>query len=528
LSRRARLAAIGALVLILGGRAATAGQARVTYLAGGSVYVDAGRLEGLGEGDTLTVSRDGRPIGRLRVTFLSSHRASCDTLGLALPVQPGDLAEFRARARSAASTADTLVSAPAADSMSAPAVPSPRPRSRWAPRGRIGFRYLGVQSDAALGDFRQPGLDLRLDAPKLGGAPLDLAVDARAHRSSWSGAGDTLALPSETRVYRLALDWHDASGFRHLKLGRQSSPSFSSVSLFDGALAEIGGPRWSAGLFSGTQPAPLGLGLSSDILEFGAAAGWRAPVGAERRWRVDLGGVSSQQNGQPNRDFLFLQALYQDRRFTWTGTQEVDVNRGWRTAAGSTLSPTSSFLLARVQVIQALALRAGFDNRRSVRLYRDRLTPETEFDDRYRMGAWGGASLDLLRHLRFDGDYRRRDGGVSDRSNTWTGSVEVYRLGPVNGVLRARVSRFDGAPSRSDLASVALGLDPTSGFHLEASGGSRNTRDELAQVEERVRWEAVDLDLALALRWYLVASYERDRGDLERLDQLQAGLSWRF
>ena len=33
----------------------------------------------------------------------------------------------------------------------------------------------------------------------------------------------------------------------------------------------------------------------------------------------------------------------------------------------------------------------GFDSRRSIRLYRDFVSPVTEFDDRYRRGSWIGA-----------------------------------------------------------------------------------------------------------------------------------------
>lgn len=519
------VAVLAALAAWLAGSEARAATARVTYLAGGSVYVDAGRLDGIGEGDTLVVLRGSVRVARVRASFLSSHRASCDTLEVSRPIQVGDAVEYRPK-RAPADAAPLSAGAAPDSSSLAPAPPArrgPRPF-----RGRVGIRYLGVQSGAALGEFRQPGLDARLDATRLGGAPVDLAMDVRAHRSTWSGAGDTLALAAETRVYRLALDWHDRPGQRRLRIGRQSSGAFSSVSLFDGVLAEVGGERWSAGAFGGTQPHPLGLGLSSDIVEFGAYLGWRAPTGADRRWRVELGGVSSQQQGETNRDFLFAQGYFHRGRLSGSAAQEVDVNRGWRAQNEAALAPTSTFLQSRWQVVEAVALRAGFDNRRNVRLYRDRLTPETDFDDRYRQGAWAGATVDLARHVRLDADYRGRGGGASERSHTWTGGLELYRLSAVNGLVRTRASRYRSDLATSDLVSFSLGLDPFAGFHVEASGGSRSTEDELGGAREQVRWEGVDLDLALALRWYLVGSYQHDHGDLEDMEQIQAGLSCRF
>ena len=53
------------------------GYARVTYISGSSVYVGAGRKQGLQEGDELPIVRDGEVVSRVRVEVLSSLRASC-------------------------------------------------------------------------------------------------------------------------------------------------------------------------------------------------------------------------------------------------------------------------------------------------------------------------------------------------------------------------------------------------------------------------------------------------------------------
>ncbi|HEY6866117.1 MAG TPA: hypothetical protein VI792_02605, partial [Candidatus Eisenbacteria bacterium] len=99
--------------------AATA-STKVGYLAGGSVYVESGHLDGIREGDTLTVVRDGAVLGRLIVRYLSSHRASCDTLRVAAMPQVGDVVRFTPHA----AAPDTLASAPVAAAGAAPAVPA--------------------------------------------------------------------------------------------------------------------------------------------------------------------------------------------------------------------------------------------------------------------------------------------------------------------------------------------------------------------------------------------------------------------
>ena len=50
---------------------------RVTYVAGSSVYLEAGREQGIAEGDTVSVAGG----MRLRVTAVSSRRAVCEPLG---------------------------------------------------------------------------------------------------------------------------------------------------------------------------------------------------------------------------------------------------------------------------------------------------------------------------------------------------------------------------------------------------------------------------------------------------------------
>ena len=50
---------------------------RISYLTSVSVYIDAGSDQGLSAGQTIEVIRDGKVIGTLRVTEVTSHRALC-------------------------------------------------------------------------------------------------------------------------------------------------------------------------------------------------------------------------------------------------------------------------------------------------------------------------------------------------------------------------------------------------------------------------------------------------------------------
>ena len=69
-------------------------EASVTYLAGSSIYVDAGRDDGLRLGDRLEVLQDGQVKAVLEVTYLSANRVSCKLVEGDGEVQVGDLVRF--------------------------------------------------------------------------------------------------------------------------------------------------------------------------------------------------------------------------------------------------------------------------------------------------------------------------------------------------------------------------------------------------------------------------------------------------
>ncbi|MGH7740458.1 MAG: hypothetical protein ACRENS_00385 [Candidatus Eiseniibacteriota bacterium] len=508
---------------------------KISYITGGTVYLESGREDGLHEGDTLSVKRGDAEIGRLKVTFLSSHRAACDTFKVATELHVGDAIKFVAHDH-------TLAQAPVASSgqkmvmltSTSPAVPMAKhAKHEVSPlHGRVGARFLSVQDKGSGGNggFSQPALDVLLNGSNMSGVPIDLSLDARTRRTTTTIAGGGLTSDASTRIYRASLSLHDRLSKFRMTIGRQTSPTLASVSIFDGVLAEYGGNRYSAGLFSGTQPDPVQDNISSSIFEHGAYVEMHQRPMAMRHWSLALGGVTSTQDGQVNRDFLFTQAYYQTPNFSTSINQEVDVNRGWKRAAGEQpLTPTSTFAMARLQLSKPLSLNIGYDNRRNVRLYRDYVSPATEFDDLYRSGGWVGASLEGGPHMRLDGDFRQRGGSPADRSTAWSSGAQFMRMGFWNLTMRGRYSEYNSTTLISRLTSFGASVDPIGYMHLEGSGGTRSSINSgFTSASENVVWYSADLDLTLARRWYVNANLEHDKGTVSDITQEYVGLSWRF
>lgn len=504
----------------------------VTYVTGQSVYIGAGTADGVTVGLHADVLRKGHRIAGIRVRYVSSHAAACEVDSGSALVNVGDSVRYVP-----ATPPPAVAATPAAASTGAsPGMGSSRSTLRdFGLRGRVGMNYVAVsQPDSGMGSFTQPSMDLRLDGQHLGGSALGLVVDARTRRTTQRLGDGTSNSDASTRVYQANLSWNPLRSGGRITVGRQFSAALANVSLFDGLTAQLDRRRWSFGLFGGTQPTP-DLGFSTEVSEYGAFVQVHNLPDATRVWSVTTGAIDSYDRGQVNREYLYVQAIYTDRRLSLYATQEVDYNRGWKRRAGEpVLAPTSTFASAQYRLTDFLSLQGGVDNRRNVRLYRDYVNPVTTFDDSFREGVWGGLYVYAWSHVRAGADARRSSGGPAGNADSYTGSLGVDRLTPLELSLQARSTHYTGPQLSGWLHALSLGATPGGSLHLELNGGLRTEQGPLsvsvptASGLTRVRWYGLDADIGLGRAWYLLLSATRTRGGFESNDQLFTSLSLRF
>jgi hypothetical protein len=506
--------------------------ARVTYFTGSTIYIDAGREEGLTPGLRLVVKRGSTVVAVVEVKDVSAHRASCSIVERTQDPEVGDELQFRAQAPAPPGPATT-----AAAAIDTAGQPSRTPKKRAGPRGsgvrgRVGLRYLVVNDRLSdTGGFSQPALDLRLDGMNLGGTAWGFAVDARARRTYRDLSDGTSDDESRTRLYSLAVmrrGIRDRWGFT---AGRQFSPALAAVSIFDGLSADYRGQRWSLGGFSGTQPDPVDFEYSDEIREHGLYFQYHGRPARGRSWQVTTGLIGSYQESEVNREFLYLQGRYNGPRLAAYLAQEVDYNRDWKEeeAGEDTVEPTSTFASLRYRVGTAVELHGGYDNRRNVRLYRDRVTPVTEFDDEFRQGVWAGASFYILDRYRFGLDARTNGGGTAGNSDSYSLIFGASRLTQANVNVHTRAASYTNDQVEGWLLSLDAGVNLGQRIYLQLFGGVRD-EDNLAFVppENTLHWYGLDVDFNLGRHWYLLISAERTDGDLEEIDQYYSTASYRF
>jgi hypothetical protein len=495
---------------------------RLTYVTPSSAYIDAGRQDGLHEGDTLTVVRGEVEAGRLRVTYLASRQASCDILAQSSPLVLGDTVRF---VRAATTVARASAGA-------APATGWRQPGRHSGPglHGRAGARYLGVwQRNGSGAHFSQPSFDIRLDAQSIGGSAVGLVLDLRTRRTVSSWADGERVVDGRTRVYQGALFVAPAGSPLRVTAGRQFSSALASVTLFDGVMAELARPSWGVGAFGGSEPEPENLGYSTAVRDYGGYLQLHSTPDASSRWTTTLGAIGSYRAGVTNREFLFLQAGYSSRRLSLFGTQEVDYYRGWKQAMGERAwSPTGTFAMLRYELSPRVSVNTGYDSRRNVRLYRDAVTPETAFDDAFRQGVWGGLWI-RTGAGRVGLDARSSSGGSAGRTQSYTLSLGLDRVTALQLGLRSRTTRYDGPRQSGWLQSFGVDVTPAPLLRLGLDGGLRIIRDPLADPSDySVTWLGVDMDVNLGRRWYLMMSGTHEVGGIDSNDQIFGGISYRF
>ena len=504
----------------------------VTYVSGQSVYVSAGRAEGVREGTSLEALHGGTVIATLRATFLSSHSSSCEVIAGATAPTVGDSVRYHP------SFEPTAVASGDSARPDSSAARSSTPWRRPV-RGHIGVGYLDISQPNAFtgGSMRQPSADVYVEAADIGGTPVGVILDARTRHTV--GATSTDALDGRTLFYQVSVSAADPGTGARMSIGRQYSTALSSVSLFDGVTAEVNRARWGVGLFGGVQPDVTTMEYSSAVREAGGYVQLHNGPSASFPWSVTAGGADSRDLGQLNREFGFAQVTVNSRAVSLFATQEVDVNRGWKRTAGEPAwSPTSTFATLSVRPTDAVSLEAGIDNRRNVRLYRDYVNPVTEFDDAYRQGWWAGASARPWSFLRIGGNARTSRGGPAGRADYYTATLDASHLSPAGVDVQLRSTSYSAEWSAGWLHAMSASIAPFDIARLEISGGLRTAHDVARDTSAvglavlpafgTARWIGASLDVNLGSSWYFIVSAVRDGAGSDLTNQLYSSISFRF
>ena len=547
---RLMLIALGFL-LVLPLAAADEPSIHVRYRSADTVYLDAGRLAGLSEGDRLEIQREGQVLAIVEVVFVADHSASAqpiedftEELG---EIRSGDLARplgTLTPPEPSEPSPEPSSQTPRAESVRAQGTPYvPRARKRTT---RIsGVATFDVESytdernvdasslrDSDLRDYDETTARLSLRGRDLGGLPLDLRIRMRSRqidRGSSVGAGLQTS-EDRDRLYELSLRWAPDSGRYEVSAGRLGAGPFTGIGYLDGVSGRyrVAG-AWQVGAFYGSRPELTDLGFESAGTKMGVFSRWTAPDRGP--WEVFLAGVREEDDSGTTRDVAILETRLGAAGGRWSLFQRAEFDVGSEGAGGSTAEDESQLTQLALALTGRLGDRSRFvlsyDRYDPVLLFEDPPeTPADEFRDLLRQGL--RASLHLGRPGELDVSISAglREGEDDEESTTSFG-LGIRRIRQQGLSVSGDLQAFSNPFTEGALVTLRSRYGFGPGHSVGVIVGS--TAYERLGGDERVSgWARLETWFELPASLFARADVEVLAGDDAEGQRLRLGLGYRF
>jgi len=511
----------------------------ILYLSSSSVYIGMGSVDGLTAESVIEVLRDGEALGRLQVSYLAEHSASCKIVLAGGAFAVGDAVRFTP-------VLQTPVDLPPERPLvlkpwqgKALELPAREPAAELRGRASLEWKMLKDAGDTGQ-DLQQPALALKLDARRLWNRPVDFRLRLRSKYSQRSRAIDG-STESETawlhRLYEASLVWHGENKPFSLALGRLYSRDIPGAGNWDGLQLDWRpGEKWRLGAFGGGMPGLTDSAPNFDAKKLGAYLAYEQGDVGLRGFRGSLGAVGEYADGEVSREFLASRASLWLGPVTMFAGAELDINRDWREeAAGesSTLSRLNATL--RYGTGRLLQVHLGYDRYVGVRQALTREIPDSLWRDLRQSGLRAGADLRLPWMIRLGGHV-----GIRDRDDRQDGEIRPLFAGAYLGLsdlldsgvdLQCRYAFADGRYTRSHVPSVdlqrafgpklRLGL----GVGIQSYEGTAS-ESELGTMEGQ--WLRVTCDYRITRALDLQGLYAYNQGDILDGSQVLMRLGYRF
>lgn len=536
-------ALVATLLPVAGASQAGARPIAVSYVSSSSVYLDAGRAEGIAVGARLRVVRGGERVAELEVDFVAEHSASCRVLETAVELRPGDRVVRiggetppAPEARSATPGIVEILPIPPPVRIEGDDLTGYARAPRTSASGvfALGYRTFspgfGRSSTESLGR-----LSLRLR--DLAGRPYELRARLRAREVTRDGYGASVERRQRSdRLYELALLYDPPEGRFAFQLGRLATGGFSSLGYLDGLLGELRlGRRFAIGAFGGLRPDLTELGLESAGEKYGAFLRFvTARDGDSPYAEILLGGASERsEEGEVSRDFVTVESRFGGGSRWWLFQRaEIDLNRGWRRdAAGSTSQVTNAAISGSLRLGRRLRATLSYDQRRNYLTWENRpALPEEVFTRLFREG--GRLALEWQR----DGWSAALGAGLERARDlddpTTSAFVSLLKGGSFGRplLLGGDLSWHSGGAAEGYVASLRTRWAFRGGHDLGLTlGASQTTLAEAAFGPDREnQWLRLSGTVQLPLRIYLFGEYELSTGDDLDGDRATLEVGYRF
>ncbi len=433
---------------------------KVTFVSVDHVYIDGGKIDGLGVGDKLKLTGQKNSKAALEIVYISEHSSSCIIIDGSQDFAVGT-AVSRLKGGGAAKKGASLSSS-SKNPETVP--PSFGPPALVSGNVAIGFNQWFDNSAANL-DFTQSNARLNLIVSNLFRGDITLAVRTRSRydirtKAYDGGAGRT---NWENRLWELSLTYFSPKSMLSSSLGRILPRRLGSIGYLDGAMFDFRLNRAMAlGLFGGQQPSWLYSSAEDEIIKIGFYGEYKTDVNAVNQVQQAIGFVREQHGASISRAFVASSGRVRfGRLWGFSHTVEMDINTGWRKErAGKTYAISNLYLHTDYQLNPKVRTSLNYDIRTSYLTYQYRSLPDSLFDDRTNHGLRVSVEYTPLKKIWLSGalGYRKPKQGTDPTINySTTGRISQLLNTPFS--VSTFVSGFSGPFEYGTNYRIGLDVD---------------------------------------------------------------------
>lgn len=352
----------------------------VTYVAASVVYVNAGREEQIAVGDTMTIRRSGKPIGKVTVIAVSLHSSAAQSLNQQSLFVVGDEATIekpilfhQVAQRDTASQSDSLQtqkpkSSPAAVSL---LTGSEQSSNENIISGRVGLQYTGIRATDPRFNFSQPNAVLRLDIQNLLGTGMMLTLYGRSYFAMTGKSmqfGNTGGL--QHRMYEMTLQRDLPGSDFGFGVGRMTSRYVTGLGLFDGVQFFYHYGNFTSGMLGGAQVTDQSLTLNSSTSKAAFFVNYHSGQDFFHNYDGTIAYGRQMVNTKLDREFLYVQNMLSlGSELSLYQTSEIELNTISNGVRRPGLSLSNTYFSVNYYPLQWLSANVGYDASRSIYLF---------------------------------------------------------------------------------------------------------------------------------------------------------------
>jgi hypothetical protein len=528
----------------------------VRYVAGASVYIDAGRNAGLTEDMRLIIAPPpsetsqaaqeqtaGPATAELKVLSVAENSSVCEVVSTTRELVVGDVVTLAQEDAAALVTRRTLSNTriypavisftdgdPLDEDVREETPRPPLPEINQA-RGRIGLEYSAISNGGAYGgSSSETGVVFRGDITRINGTYWNLSGYWRGRIGSQSSSGPSTLQDLMSRTYHLTLSYDNPNSKWVMGMGRMYLPWASSLDTIDGGYA---GRKLNehtvAGLFAGTTPDPTSWSYDPNRRIAGAFVSFDEGRFDAVRSMTTLGMGMEFEKWIIDRPFVFAEnTIAYKTFFSLYDAFQVDSPRAQVTTPAAGAGLKQAFVSMRAQPERRFSFDVNYNYFRDIPTYDPQLVGTGLLDKYLFQGLSAGARVEGPKHLTFYTEIGRSSSS-RDSNNSWNTmyGVSLDRLWRTGLRLDARYSRFNSAFAQGSYRSFSVSRSLGDVLMLEVQAGKQSFQSSFTN-DTGSRFVNSMLEWNFGSHYFLDNGFTIQRGGTQNYNQLYVTFGYRF